>query len=760
MAGDAQVWTEKYRPKSLSEVINQKHVTERLKAWTKSGNIPNMLFAGPAGVGKTTMAVCLARDLFGSHWRENFSEFNASVTPDTPILVRKNGRISRTNFGRLANGYFRGNEKYVKADDLEVLSLDENYRVKFKPVSLISRHRVKNVVNIKYEGGSIRTSLNHSVIVVDREGKLTSKEAGNLRKGDLLITFRDDIAGKPPVLEFEQLEKPMVVWHNSTFRNPKIKTSIKNTELNSDISWLMGMYLAEGCTSIRSSGTSGVVIFTVSHEEREVAERIGGILEDKFGLQYSINKASSGFDRSRMTSIQVRTCNTQFSRFFYNNFYGGMGLRDATTKRVPDFMFSSDFNNKESFLKGYMGDACGEWGSYVRYSSRSLDNLIDIAWLGRISGLDTSLFGTEARIIWKMPSFSWLKTDFVPVEPIIEMIKTKRISKNNPRYALRHQMYSKKCPRISKQAAKALLNSFETTDKIKANILRFIESSLSVVKITGIQKEEYSDYVYDVSVPGTEMFWGGTTPILLHNSDERGIDVVRGRIKDYAMMKPLGADFKIVFLDEADALTPEAQQALRRTIEKFSSVCRFIFSVNFSGRIIEPIQSRCAVFRFHGFSKEHVSEYLDRIVSGEKLHADADAMEAIHEVSEGDLRKATNILQTAAAMGKITREVVYEVVSQAKPGDVAKMLNLAVGGKFAEARKLLLDMLFRQGLSGEDIIREIHKQIFSLDISESGRARLLEKTGEFEFRLNQGGSDDIQLEALLAQFGAAKAKQT
>jgi len=241
-------------------------------------------------------------------------------------------------------------------------------------------------------------------------------------------------------------------------------------------------------------------------------------------------------------------------------------------------------------------------------------------------------------------------------------------------------------------------------------------------------------------------------------SNERGIDVVRGRVKDFAMMKPLGADFKIVFLDEADALTPEAQQALRRTIEKFSSVCRFILSCNYSGRIIEPIQSRCAVFRFHGFSKEHVREYLRRIVQGEKLDISDDALDAIFEISGGDMRKATNILQTAAATGKITRDVVYDVVSQAKPGDVARMLNLAIEGKFNEARKMLLDMLFKQGLSGEDIIREIHKQLFSLDIKESERAKLLEKVGECEFRLNQGGSDDIQLEALLAQFGAMKAK--
>jgi replication factor C small subunit len=237
-------------------------------------------------------------------------------------------------------------------------------------------------------------------------------------------------------------------------------------------------------------------------------------------------------------------------------------------------------------------------------------------------------------------------------------------------------------------------------------------------------------------------------------SDERGIDVVRGRIKDFAMMKPLGSDFKIVFLDEADALTPEAQQALRRTMEKFAGVCRFILSVNYSSRVIEPIQSRCAVFRFKGLTDENVKEYLHRVAGGEKLSADEDGLNAIFEVSEGDLRKASNVLQASSAAGKVTREVVYDVVSQAKPDDVAKMLKLAVSGSFGEARKMLLDMLFRQGLSGEDVIREIHRQIFNVEVQEGVRAHLLEKAAEFEFRLNQGGSDDIQLEALLAQFAA------
>jgi replication factor C small subunit len=235
-------------------------------------------------------------------------------------------------------------------------------------------------------------------------------------------------------------------------------------------------------------------------------------------------------------------------------------------------------------------------------------------------------------------------------------------------------------------------------------------------------------------------------------SDERGINVVRGRIKDFAGTKALGGTFKIIFLDESDALTPEAQQALRRTIERYAGTCRFILSCNYSSRIIEPIHSRMAVFRFKALSEEHVIEYLMRIIKGENLQVDSEALKTIYELSEGDLRKATNLLQTTASLGKITKEVVYEATSNVQPGDVKEMLSLTLSGNFKEGKKRLYTMLITQGLSGEDILREIHRELFTLNIPETRKLELLEKTGETEFRLNQGGTPEIQLGALLAQF--------
>jgi replication factor C small subunit len=235
-------------------------------------------------------------------------------------------------------------------------------------------------------------------------------------------------------------------------------------------------------------------------------------------------------------------------------------------------------------------------------------------------------------------------------------------------------------------------------------------------------------------------------------SDERGINIVRGRIKDFARIKSLGADFKIVFLDESDALTPEAQQALRRTMERFSDSCRFILSCNYSSKIIEPIQSRTSVFRFKRMSGENVEEYVNRIAKGEKLSVSKDSIKAIHEISEGDLRVAANLLQASSALGKVTKETVYEAAAQCRPEDIKEMVDSAVRGKFSEARKKLYELLINQGLSGEDVIKGIHRELYSLNMPDEKKISLVEQIGEFEFRMNQGGSPEIQLEALLAQF--------
>jgi len=243
----------------------------------------------------------------------------------------------------------------------------------------------------------------------------------------------------------------------------------------------------------------------------------------------------------------------------------------------------------------------------------------------------------------------------------------------------------------------------------------------------------------------------------LNASDERGIDVIRGKVKEFARTKAIGdVPFKIIIMDEADALTQEAQQALRRTMEDFSSVTRFILCCNYSSKIIEPIQSRCAVFRFKALPEKAQREFIDRIVKGEKLEIDEKAIEAIINIAEGDLRKVANLLQAAASISKkITADIIYEVASLAKPKEIEEMLNLALSGTiegFNKAREKLIYFIIKEGLAGEDLIKEIYRQALKLNIQDDKKIELIEKIGEYEFRINEGGDALIQLTALLAQI--------
>jgi replication factor C small subunit len=240
----------------------------------------------------------------------------------------------------------------------------------------------------------------------------------------------------------------------------------------------------------------------------------------------------------------------------------------------------------------------------------------------------------------------------------------------------------------------------------------------------------------------------------LNASDERGIGVIRGKIKDFARTAPIGnTPFKIIFLDEADSLTPDAQAALRRTIERYTSICRFILSANYSSKIIEPIQSRCTVFRFKPIRGEDIKKYMRKIAVKERIEITPDGLESIIFISRGDLRKAINILQVGASVNKrITADLLYETSATAKPEEIKELMNTALSGNFIGARNQLYNLLIKYGLSGEDILKQMHHTIFDLTIPDENKVELLEKTGETEFRIVEGSNEHIQLESLVAQF--------
>ncbi len=243
----------------------------------------------------------------------------------------------------------------------------------------------------------------------------------------------------------------------------------------------------------------------------------------------------------------------------------------------------------------------------------------------------------------------------------------------------------------------------------------------------------------------------------LNASDARGIDTVRDRIKSFCRLKPVGAPFRIIFLDEVDNMTKDAQHALRREMEMYTKTASFILSCNYSSKIIDPIQSRCAIFRFAPINAEEIKERLQFICENEGFEADDKGLETIVYFAEGDMRKAVNVLQAAASEGEaITEDAVYEVVSKAKPQDIGNMINKALIGDFMGARNILRDTMVLQGTSGEDMVTQIYQDVSKRVLDGKMDANiymdLIEAIAECDFRIREGANPRIQLEALLTQF--------
>jgi replication factor C small subunit len=241
----------------------------------------------------------------------------------------------------------------------------------------------------------------------------------------------------------------------------------------------------------------------------------------------------------------------------------------------------------------------------------------------------------------------------------------------------------------------------------------------------------------------------------LNASDERKIEVIRTKVKEFARSKVVGeVPFKIVLLDEADNMTSDAQQALRRLMELYSANTRFILTANYPSKIIEPIQSRCGVFRFVPLKREDVVKRLMYICEQEKVVCREKALDATYEISEGDMRRAINILQAAAALGEVNEDAVYKVVGLAHPREVREMLQLALSGNFVEARRKLRELMINYGLSGVDIIKQIHREIFSPEVKVPDELKIMiaDYAGEIQFRLVEGADDEIQLNAFLARL--------
>jgi len=246
-----------------------------------------------------------------------------------------------------------------------------------------------------------------------------------------------------------------------------------------------------------------------------------------------------------------------------------------------------------------------------------------------------------------------------------------------------------------------------------------------------------------------------TNLLEMNASDERGLESVRTKVKGFAKTAPSpGTTFKVIFLDEADALTPDAQGALRRIMEQNAETCRFILSCNYSSKVIEPIQSRCAVFRFRPIDEDQVLEMINSVAAAEGINLDVEAAEAIAHVSLGDLRKAITSLQVAASLDtNVTRELVYETTATAPPEELHGFILACKEDGFQPARRRLKETLDRFGLAGTDMVNQLHRELGSAAfLDEAQKLAVTEAMAECDFRMVEGGGEALQLDAMTARI--------
>lgn len=245
----------------------------------------------------------------------------------------------------------------------------------------------------------------------------------------------------------------------------------------------------------------------------------------------------------------------------------------------------------------------------------------------------------------------------------------------------------------------------------------------------------------------------------LNASDERGIDTVRQRIKTFARFtdRVEGVPFRLVILDEADETTSDAQTALRRIMEDNSEHTRFVLICNYSSGIIEPLQSRCAIFRFQRLDEASVTDHLKSIAKKERLKPTSDAVfAAIYEATLGDLRQAINLMQAASASGDLTPESVKSVSGASVKSRVADIIRTALDGQFDTARTKMIELTRVYGIPERDFLKFANEALGSLNVPDMGEA--ISILAEYDFRLVQGSQPELQLTAMLARLSSLKDK--
>ena len=834
------MWTEKYRPSEFKDIRGQKDIVKRVKAFVEQKNMPHLLFAGPAGVGKTTLSIVTVKQLYKDSWHENFLELNASDERGIDVIRVKVKEFARTKaIGNVpfkiiyldecleydskitlrdkSGEYTMKIGEFVEKKDIknsQVLSVDDNREFSFVNIS--------NAIKIPHDpaNGFYELSIHDKTIKLTGNHMLLTPagwiETRNIRKGELVLCPLS--ASSVPIVEpaepiiyqviglpQEIKKKERYITHSpekaiiellSTHaeglsRNELTKKSgIATTKLSSLLSKSKNEYyisllekelvrqekgvfklnaplhdslkqLYEIKRTQRSNDEyvitqlSSKNLYPLQHDNAIIAARILGHLFSDGTLSLKAKQLFfSGKDEDLRTIRKDINAlgyyslgNIRYSRWkngecwsfgaykidllsFFYSLGAPVGKKTAQHYNIPKWILNGTSDIKRAFLSSFFG---GE-GSCPKFQGRTIKPILFV------QHKDIAL-RNELEIY--LSQFKLLLSEFGI----------------NSRILISNRLYPRKDGTHALRGELRILNS-------RDNILRFLENiGYSYCKYKEEASKDTIQYLTWKKSLGKHIYSLRSVPYFaawkdsLYYSDTSYYYVTGlKKIEDPEWVYCLSTENKKfiandVIVHNCDALTKEAQQALRRTMENYTQTCRFILSCNYSSKIIEPIQSRCAVFRFKPLAQEDVFDLIDHIAKNEKLSIDEKAKHALVEVSEGDCRKLENILQACAVMGtKITEEVVFEVAGFARPKEINEILELVVKNDFAKAKAKLLDTMLNYGLSGLDLIKQLHKEVWKLKIDDLKKLQMVKECAEIEFRMVEGSDEFLQLESLLANF--------